>query len=690
MASSSAAAATGPVPYKEIFNENDIVVPAAPSPKEEFGDLVASLPRKSQFLDGRLYRGFWLPEHYAPAIIAFNRRFTPRPDDVVLVSYPKCGTTWLKALAFAAMSRYSYPLAAGDHPLLRLNPHDVIPFVEDVFTDGLDAKLEMLPSPRLINTHAPYPLLPASITAGEGCNCKVVYICRDPKDMVVSLYHFMRRLQPELSFAGVVDAVADGTVPYGPMWDHILGYWRASLDCPDRVFFLKYEDLLRDAGEQVRALAAFVGRPFTDVEEAAGAVASVVELCSFERMKGLEVNRTGTAGSYKSLPRDSFFRKGVAGDWANHMSPETAARLDGIFRDKFRGTGLAIPAVGVRHMQPAMSAAAGPVPFKDIVVDADADAEARRRPPAAEEYRDIVAALPSKPRFAASSCRLLQYKGTWFREDWVPGFVALHRRFVPRDDGGDVILASLPKCGTTWLKALAFAVAVRGAYPPAGDAHPLLRLNPHDCVPFVEMTYLVTGEEAKLDAAPSPRLMATHVAYSVLPSSITESTRCKIIYICREPKDMLISQWHFRNKSNSNTMQFSDVWESIREENYLGSPIWEHILGYWNVSKAKEVLRDPIKNVEKIANFIGQPFSDAEKEAGIVESIVELCSFTKMKDLSVNNTGFQQVADAKIPNKSYFRKGAMGDWTNYITPEMSESLDKFLSDKFRGSGFSFT
>jgi hypothetical protein len=112
--------------------------------------------------------------------------------------------------------------------------------------------------------------------------------------------------------------------------------------------------------------------------------------------------------------------------------------------------------------------------------------------------------------------------------------VALQRRFEPR--AGDVLLASLPKCGTTWLKALAFATAARGVYPPAaagGDGrHPLLRLNPHECVPFLEGIYL-DEEEAKLDAAPTPRLMSTHASYPNLPASITEDDRCKIIYICR-------------------------------------------------------------------------------------------------------------------------------------------------------------
>lgn len=47
------------------------------------------------------------------------------------------------------------------------------------------------------------------------------------------------------------------------------------------------------------------------------------------------------------------------------------------------------------------------------------------------------------------------------------------------------------------------------------------------------------------------------------------------------------------------------------------------------------------------------------------------------------------MVNVEVPNESYFRKGAVGDWVNYITPEMAESLDKFLTEKFRGSGFTF-
>ncbi|EAZ15529.1 hypothetical protein OsJ_30937 [Oryza sativa Japonica Group] len=258
--------------------------------------------------------------------------------------------------------------------------------------------------------------------------------------------------------------------------------------------------------------------------------------------------------------------------------------------------------------------------------------------PEDEDHDELIATLPCKPPTPLMR-RMRLYRGGWFPEKWLPAIMAFRRRFEARD--GDVVVASLPKCGTTWLKG------------------PGLRHR----------------------------------------ASITDSSRCKIIYVCRQPKDMLISFWHFINRDKSRDVSSSYVWESVRECTYFGSPIWDHILGYWNASKVKpdnvlilkyeDMKRNPTENVEKIAEFIGQPFSNSEKEASIVDNIVELCSFEKMKALGASMAGSQKVISSEFPNDSFFRKGAIGDWVNHVTPEMAESLDKFLSEKFDGSGFTF-
>lgn len=69
----------------------------------------------------------------------------------------------------------------------------------------------------------------------------------------------------------------------------------------------------------------------------------VVRLCSFEVMKNMEINKkAAAAGSSSSslFANDWYFRKGNVGDWANHMTPDMARRLDAIVQEKLRGSGL--------------------------------------------------------------------------------------------------------------------------------------------------------------------------------------------------------------------------------------------------------------------------------------------------------------------------------------------------------------
>ncbi|XP_044968964.1 cytosolic sulfotransferase 8-like [Hordeum vulgare subsp. vulgare] len=326
----------GPVPFKDVAGpEDDNHI----TPPEECGHIISTLPTIA-FL-GRFvhhqYQGAWVIHERLPGVLSFQRSFTPRPGDVLLASPPKCGTTWLKALSFAIMARAAYPPTAGDHPLLRLNPHECVPFIDDLFSAGQDAKLEALPSPRLMNTHMHHSLLPASVAVDP--NLKVVYICREPKDMLVSMWHFGNTIHP-CDFSDMFESVCEGKSPDGPIWDHVLGYWRASKASPERVLFLRYEEMLLNPVESVMKLAGFLGVPFSAVDEVAGLPADIVKLCSIDTMKGLQVNKTGASGLFYKFQHKSYFRKGATGDWVNHMTPEMAQRLDDIFEYKLRGSGL--------------------------------------------------------------------------------------------------------------------------------------------------------------------------------------------------------------------------------------------------------------------------------------------------------------------------------------------------------------
>lgn len=216
------------------------------------------------------YQGFhYHSKQLLEGVTNAQQYFKARPDDILLTSYPKSGTTWLKALVFAIINRAAFDHSS--HPLLTSNPHGCVPFLEfDLFVSEPFTKPDPFPSPRILATHLAFSALPESVV---NSGCKMVYILRNPKNVLISYWHFinhlrekMRRLPP-ISLHVVFDLFCKGLSPFGPFWTHVLGYWKLSLKWPDRVLFLRYEDMKREPSVYAKRIAMFLGKPFSLEEE---------------------------------------------------------------------------------------------------------------------------------------------------------------------------------------------------------------------------------------------------------------------------------------------------------------------------------------------------------------------------------------------------------------------------------------
>ncbi|XVF11739.1 hypothetical protein REPUB_Repub08aG0053700 [Reevesia pubescens] len=292
------------------------------------------------------YQGYWLtPNSALKGLMWIQDHFNPQSTDIFLATFPKTGTTWLKALTFATINRTRYDFP--NHPLLTTGPHDCFPFLDACFNqnDQPVFNLDAFPSPRILSTHMPYALLPDSIT-NNNSGCRFVYICRNPKDVLVSKWLFMNKCRPKelppLSLEEAFEPFCRGISHYGPYWDHVLGYWKASLETPEKILFLKYEDLKKEPLAVVKRLAEFLGHPFSLEEESKGVVQEIVRLCSFENLSNLEVNRTSVQKFSRDIIVDDrhFYRKGRVGDSNNYLTAEMIERIDEITAEKLFGSGL--------------------------------------------------------------------------------------------------------------------------------------------------------------------------------------------------------------------------------------------------------------------------------------------------------------------------------------------------------------
>ncbi|KAJ6828660.1 cytosolic sulfotransferase 12-like [Iris pallida] len=131
-----------------------------------------------------------------------------------------------------------------------------------------------------------------------------------------------------------------------------------------------------------------------------------------------------------------------------------------------------------------------------------------------QHCRDLVSSLP-----VVEGCSFmdLRFHSGFFRPmSAMVGSMIVQKLFEARPT--DIIMATLPKSGTTWLKALLFATVNRNSSPSSTGN--LATLNPHQCVPFLEGE-LYNGDDARvpdMDSIPSPRLLATHTPFHFLPN----------------------------------------------------------------------------------------------------------------------------------------------------------------------------
>ncbi|GMI65029.1 sulfotransferase 2A, ARABIDOPSIS THALIANA SULFOTRANSFERASE 2A [Hibiscus trionum] len=308
---------------------------------DEFQQLVQTFPKDKTWAGDNMYfyQGFWCPSLVLKSVISFQNHFQAFDSDVIVATFPKCGTTWLKALTFSTLYRNKFK--KDEHPLFSFGPHELVRVFEyDLYLNNPFPDLEnaCLYQPRLFSTHVPYASLPTSI---RDSNCKLICICRNPMDMFISLWHFTDKLRDEkmdsVSLDEAFDKFCNGVCGFGPFFDHVLGYWKASQENPNKILFLKYEALKEDINSHLKKLAMFLGVPFTEEEEKEGVVEEIAKICSFNNLKELEVNKKGLHIS--GIPHTDFFRKAKVGDWSNYLTPAMVERMEKLVQEKLDNSG---------------------------------------------------------------------------------------------------------------------------------------------------------------------------------------------------------------------------------------------------------------------------------------------------------------------------------------------------------------
>ncbi|XP_042328072.1 sulfotransferase 1C2-like [Sceloporus undulatus] len=257
--------------------------------------------------------------------------FKARPDDLLICTYPKSGTTWMQEIVDMIQN-------GGDPEKCAWAPiYQRMPFIELCFPKPVPTgveEAEAMPSPRTLKTHLPVHLLPPSFWEQ---NCKIIYVARNAKDNAVSYFHF-HRMDNMIPDPGRWDEFLEtfiaGKVMWGSWFDHVRGWWEAKDRHP--ILYLFYEDMKEDPAKEIQKVAHFLG---TDLSEPV--LNRIVQHTKFESMK------TNPMANHRTLPSfifdqtvSPFMRKGIVGDWKDHFTVAQSERLDNLCAQKLKGSSL--------------------------------------------------------------------------------------------------------------------------------------------------------------------------------------------------------------------------------------------------------------------------------------------------------------------------------------------------------------
>lgn len=242
-----------------------------------------------------------------------------------------------------------------------------------------------------------------------------------------------------------------------------------------------------------------------------------------------------------------------------------------------------------------------------------------------------------------------------FSEEVLQGFL----RYEPADD--DIFIVTFPKCGTHW-------------------AHMMLSTTLQVCRGLPPRPFILAEREGvdAIFAAPRPRIVCTHLPFRLTP----RNEQTKYVYVARNPKDCCVSFFHHTKAFPSYEFAdgtFNEYFEIFVEGLTDFGNYYDNLKSWYARKDDPNVLfmtyesmkLDSEGSVIKLAKFVDEQLAVALEEDGDkMQSVLEACSVDRMK---------------KKVQGPFVRKGVVGDWKNYFSPEQSRRLEERFMLEMKGT-----
>lgn len=254
----------------------------------------------------------------------FLRWYANRNTDVYLISYPKCGRTWLRLMIGKTIATH-FNLPENEDTILLRWKRKVHPQVEHITV--VHDNRPMLKTPDELETSKKH-------YAGK----KVIFLVRDPRDVIVSSYFELKhrsklfsnpspKKQNDLADQDLQDFIFQERSGI----DTIIQYfniWAENRQVPKAFLLVRYEDLRADPRKQLQQIMDFL-----DLNEiSAQTIDQAVDFASFDNMRKMEMEEKYQSEMLKPANRqdENTFktRKGKIKGYVDYLSSQEIEKLD--------------------------------------------------------------------------------------------------------------------------------------------------------------------------------------------------------------------------------------------------------------------------------------------------------------------------------------------------------------------------
>ena len=233
----------------------------------------------------------------------------------------------------------------------------------------------------------------------------------------------------------------------------------------------------------------------------------------------------------------------------------------------------------------------------------------------------------------------------------------------------DIFICAYPKCGTTWLQYIVYLILHGGKALPASSSM------------TKEIPHLEEVGKIAVENLDSPRCIKSHLPLRMMPYH----SEAAYLYVARNPFDCAVSFYHhtrgFSQHYDFVNGSFDEFFEcflsgEVDFGDYFANLVpWYKNRGRDNILflTYEQMKAQPLEVIRSIGSFLGAEAAAVVRDREILKDVIRNSSYDSM-------SRDQQRWSSQRPDNmpAFVRKGQVGDWLNYFSPDQARRLaDRF-------------